>query len=107
MQYLGFVMHLCQSLLFTHRWEVPSHVALRAIYKHGEATDPRFIKLEPVFKCSMLRRGGLQRYAAKFSPCFSLELSFNQVYCNQLMDLLNLKVETHFCLLQINKASYR
>ncbi|XP_028782444.1 uncharacterized protein LOC114738545 [Neltuma alba] len=41
-------------------WEVPSHCALRAIYKHEEATDPRFIKLEPVFKCSMLRRGGLQ-----------------------------------------------
>ncbi|KAI9090686.1 hypothetical protein K1719_028539 [Acacia pycnantha] len=41
-------------------WEVPSHLALRAIYKHEEATDPRFIKLEPVFKCSMLKRGGLQ-----------------------------------------------
>ncbi|KAK4281630.1 hypothetical protein QN277_013098 [Acacia crassicarpa] len=41
-------------------WEVPSHMALRAIYKHEEATDPRFIKLEPVFKCSMLKRGGLQ-----------------------------------------------
>ncbi|XP_054812973.1 uncharacterized protein LOC129313686 [Prosopis cineraria] len=41
-------------------WEVPSHLALRAIYKHEESTDPRFIKLEPVFKCSMLKRGCLQ-----------------------------------------------
>lgn len=44
------------------RWEVPLPHVLRAIYMHREGTDPRFIKLEPVFKCSMLRRRGLQRY---------------------------------------------
>ncbi|KAG5003127.1 hypothetical protein AAZX31_10G064200 [Glycine max] len=41
-------------------WEVPLPHVLRAIYMHKEGTDPRFIKLEPVFKCSMLKRGGLQ-----------------------------------------------
>jgi len=29
---------------------------------HREGTDPRFIKLEPVFRCSMLKRRGIQRY---------------------------------------------
>ena len=48
------------------RWEVPLPHVLRAIYMHKEGTDPRFIKLEPVFKCSMLKRGGLQRYASSF-----------------------------------------
>ncbi|XP_027365109.1 uncharacterized protein LOC113872072 isoform X2 [Abrus precatorius] len=41
-------------------WEVPLPHVLRTIYMHSEGTDPRFIKLEPVFKCSMLKRGGLQ-----------------------------------------------
>jgi hypothetical protein len=43
------------------RWEVPLPHALRAVYTQKEGTDPRFIKLEPVFKCSMLKRGSLQR----------------------------------------------
>lgn len=41
-------------------WEVPLPHVLRAIYMHREGTDPRFIKLEPVFKCSMLKRAGIQ-----------------------------------------------
>ncbi|CAL0299349.1 unnamed protein product [Lupinus luteus] len=41
-------------------WEVPLPRVLRAIYIHGEGNDPRFIKLQPVFKCSILKRGGLQ-----------------------------------------------
>ncbi|XP_019427890.1 PREDICTED: uncharacterized protein LOC109336019 isoform X2 [Lupinus angustifolius] len=41
-------------------WEVPLPRVLRAIYIHGEGNDPRFIKLQPVFKCSLLKRGGLQ-----------------------------------------------
>ncbi|XP_017415343.1 uncharacterized protein LOC108326375 isoform X1 [Vigna angularis] len=41
-------------------WEVPLPHVLREIYMHREGTDPRFIKLEPVFKCSMLRRRNLQ-----------------------------------------------
>lgn len=44
------------------RWEVPLPHVLREIYMHREGTDPRFIKLEPVFKCAMLRRRNLQRY---------------------------------------------
>ncbi|KAK7342874.1 hypothetical protein VNO80_25832 [Phaseolus coccineus] len=41
-------------------WEVPLPHVLRAIYMHREGTDPRFIKLEPVFKCSILKRRGIQ-----------------------------------------------
>ncbi|GAU42321.1 hypothetical protein TSUD_25480 [Trifolium subterraneum] len=41
-------------------WDVPLPHALRAIYMHREGTDPRFIKLEPVFKCSMLKRSSSQ-----------------------------------------------
>ncbi|KAI4300445.1 hypothetical protein L6164_033823 [Bauhinia variegata] len=41
-------------------WEVPLPRAVRAIYINEGATDPRFVKLQPVFKCSMLKRGSLQ-----------------------------------------------
>ncbi|ESW17322.1 hypothetical protein PHAVU_007G229800 [Phaseolus vulgaris] len=41
-------------------WEVPLPHVVRAIYMHREGTDPRFIKLEPVFRCSMLKRRGIQ-----------------------------------------------
>ncbi|KAK6944015.1 hypothetical protein RJ641_025117 [Dillenia turbinata] len=43
-------------------WEVPSPYIMRDIYSghYGEGTDPRFIKLEPVFRCSELRCGGRQ-----------------------------------------------
>ncbi|KAJ7976092.1 General transcription factor 3C polypeptide 2 [Quillaja saponaria] len=41
-------------------WEVPHPRALRAIYSYKEGTDPRFIKLEPVFRCSDLKCGGIQ-----------------------------------------------
>ncbi|KAL5067735.1 hypothetical protein RYX36_018622 [Vicia faba] len=41
-------------------WEVPLPHALRAIYMQNEGTDPRFLRLAPVFKCSMLKRGSLQ-----------------------------------------------
>ncbi|XP_057424583.1 uncharacterized protein LOC130718123 isoform X2 [Lotus japonicus] len=41
-------------------WEVPLPHVLRAIYVQREGIDPRFIKLNPVFKCSTLKRGGLQ-----------------------------------------------
>lgn len=37
---------------------------MKAIYSssHGENTDPRFVKLEPVFRGSKLKSGGMQRY---------------------------------------------
>jgi len=57
--WLGWLVFVC---ICHCRWDVPLPHALRAIYTHREGTDPRFIKLEPVFKCSMLKRRGLQRY---------------------------------------------
>ncbi|KAK2978877.1 hypothetical protein RJ640_030926 [Escallonia rubra] len=43
-------------------WEVPSPRALRYIYStcQKEGTDPRFVKLNPVFRCSMLKCGDRQ-----------------------------------------------
>ncbi|KAL5546828.1 hypothetical protein UlMin_006515 [Ulmus minor] len=43
-------------------WDVPLPHTIKAIYSssHGEATDPRFMKLDPVFRCSMLKSGGVQ-----------------------------------------------
>ncbi|KAJ4705175.1 General transcription factor 3C polypeptide 2 [Melia azedarach] len=43
-------------------WEVPLLSTVKAIYLSStkDGTDPRFIKLEPVFRCSMLKSGGIQ-----------------------------------------------
>ncbi|XP_035544454.1 uncharacterized protein LOC108983424 isoform X2 [Juglans regia] len=43
-------------------WEVPLPRTVKVIYSsdHPEGTDPRFVKLEPVFRCSMLKGGGTQ-----------------------------------------------
>lgn len=43
-------------------WEVPLLRTMKAIYLSSmkEGTDPRFVKLEPVFRCSMLKCGGTQ-----------------------------------------------
>lgn len=43
-------------------WEVPFPHAVKAIYSkfNGEGTDPRFVKLKPVFRCSMLRTANTQ-----------------------------------------------
>jgi hypothetical protein len=60
--WLGWLLLLIHYTCINCRWDVPLPHALRAIYMHREGTDPRFIKLEPVFKCSMLKRGSLQRY---------------------------------------------
>ncbi|KAA8516698.1 hypothetical protein F0562_016796 [Nyssa sinensis] len=40
-------------------WEVPFPRAIKAIYSacEKEGTDPRFVKLEPVFRCSKLKCG--------------------------------------------------
>ncbi|KAM5559532.1 hypothetical protein ABKV19_020943 [Rosa sericea] len=40
-------------------WEVPVPRAIEVIYSSssGEGTDPRFVKLAPVFRCSMLKSG--------------------------------------------------
>ncbi|KAM1767400.1 hypothetical protein ACFX12_045493 [Malus domestica] len=41
-------------------WDVPLPRAVEVIYSSscGEGTDPRFVKLAPVFRCSMLKCGG-------------------------------------------------
>ncbi|KAE8098519.1 hypothetical protein FH972_016576 [Carpinus fangiana] len=43
-------------------WEVPLPRTMKVIYSSAlkEGTDPRFAKLEPVFRCSMLKCGGIQ-----------------------------------------------
>lgn len=48
---------------------------MKVIYtsSHGEGTDPRFVKLEPVFRGSKLKSGGIQRY------CGCLFLSENSL----------------------------
>ncbi|KAJ8899567.1 hypothetical protein K2173_018541 [Erythroxylum novogranatense] len=40
-------------------WDVPLPRTIKLIYSssHREGTDPRFVKLEPVFKCSFLKCG--------------------------------------------------
>ncbi|TXG58302.1 hypothetical protein EZV62_016131 [Acer yangbiense] len=43
-------------------WEVPLPRTMKIIYMSSlkEGTDPRFVKLEPVFRCSKLNCGGIQ-----------------------------------------------
>ncbi|XP_056171367.1 uncharacterized protein LOC115664632 isoform X2 [Syzygium oleosum] len=43
-------------------WEVPLPQTVKVIYSltQREDTDPRFVKLEPVFRCSTLKSGGIQ-----------------------------------------------
>uniref|UniRef100_A0A3N7FJ48 Uncharacterized protein n=2 Tax=Populus trichocarpa TaxID=3694 RepID=A0A3N7FJ48_POPTR len=44
-------------------WDVPLPHAMKSVYSssNGEGTDPRFVKLKPVFRCSTLKCGGIQR----------------------------------------------
>ncbi|XP_065866664.1 uncharacterized protein [Euphorbia lathyris] len=43
-------------------WDVPLPNIMNAIYtsSHKEGTDPRFVKLEPVFKCSIAKCGEIE-----------------------------------------------
>ncbi|KAF3972575.1 hypothetical protein CMV_003925 [Castanea mollissima] len=43
-------------------WDVPLPRTMKVIYSsvHQERTDPRFVKLEPVFRGSLLKCGGIQ-----------------------------------------------
>ncbi|XP_043687934.1 uncharacterized protein LOC122639171 [Telopea speciosissima] len=43
-------------------WEVPSLSTIKVLYSacYKEGTDPRFVKLEPVFRCSKLKFGDRQ-----------------------------------------------
>uniref|UniRef100_A0A7N2L416 Cation/H+ exchanger transmembrane domain-containing protein n=1 Tax=Quercus lobata TaxID=97700 RepID=A0A7N2L416_QUELO len=44
-------------------WEVPLPCTMKVIYSsvHQEGTDPCFVKLEPVLRCSMLKCSGIQK----------------------------------------------
>lgn len=60
--------------LINHRWEVPVPRAIEVIYSSssGEGTDPRFLKLAPVFRCSMLKCGDKKRYSGGFPAIKSI-----------------------------------
>ena len=56
---------LMSVLSFRHRWEVPLPKMIKILYTsiHKLGTDPRFLKLEPVFRSSKVMCGDRQRYA--------------------------------------------
>lgn len=59
-------LNLAQVLYVSYiicRWEVPSPQVISCIYasRHAKGTDPRFAKLKPVFRCSILKNGDRQR----------------------------------------------
>ena len=66
------------------RWEIPSPSAIQKIYKSSveEATDPRFVKLHPVFRCSSVKCGNRQRYELFFAldECTKFELSILEFF---------------------------
>uniref|UniRef100_A0A6N2KZ02 Anaphase-promoting complex subunit 4 WD40 domain-containing protein n=1 Tax=Salix viminalis TaxID=40686 RepID=A0A6N2KZ02_SALVM len=43
-------------------WDVPLPHAMKSVYSSSnlEGTDPRFVKIKPVFRCSTLKCGGFQ-----------------------------------------------
>nr|TKS04088.1 hypothetical protein D5086_0000146430 [Populus alba] len=43
-------------------WDVPLPHAMKSVYSSSnlEGTDPRFVKIKPVFRCSTLKCGGIQ-----------------------------------------------
>ncbi|XP_020580386.1 uncharacterized protein LOC110024643 isoform X2 [Phalaenopsis equestris] len=59
-------------------WEVPVHGLVKLLYTgcHSKGTDPRFLKLQPVFKCSKLKFGQRQSIplALEWSPSASRDL---------------------------------
>lgn len=50
--------------ILQHRWEVPFPRMIKSLYTsiHSVGTDPRFMKLEPVFRCLNVKCGDRQRY---------------------------------------------
>lgn len=59
-------------------WEVPVHSLVKHLYVacHTEGTDPRFLKLQPVFRCSRINFGDRQSIplALEWSPSASRNL---------------------------------
>ncbi|KAJ0083339.1 hypothetical protein Patl1_30048 [Pistacia atlantica] len=62
--YITYCLPQTMILSKIARWEVPLPCTMKAIYLSSvnEGTDPRFVKLEPVFRCSMLKCGGIQSF---------------------------------------------
>ncbi|PRQ20055.1 hypothetical protein RchiOBHm_Chr7g0223981 [Rosa chinensis] len=73
----------------SRRWEVPVPRAIEVIYSSssGEGTDPRFVKLAPVFRCSMLKSGDKKRLIPQ-SHWFYPGLQ-TQVSCTRLIIFSN------------------
>jgi general transcription factor 3C polypeptide 2 len=60
-------------LIILLRWEVPSPSMIQKIYSSSsmDGTDPRFLKLRPVFRCAKVKCGNRQRYINfYFSFCY-------------------------------------
>ncbi|XP_042502346.1 uncharacterized protein LOC122079721 [Macadamia integrifolia] len=59
-------------------WDVPSLSAIKILYSscYKEGTDPRFMRLEPVFRCSKLKFGDRQSIplTLEWSPSFPHDL---------------------------------
>ncbi|VAH81998.1 unnamed protein product [Triticum turgidum subsp. durum] len=52
-------------------WEVPSPSMIQKIYSSSsvKGTDPRFLKLQPVFRCAKVKCGNIQRMS-RWNGCF-------------------------------------
>ncbi|GAB4856427.1 hypothetical protein Ancab_014345 [Ancistrocladus abbreviatus] len=61
------------------RWEIPSPKLIRVIYssRPEEGTDPRFVKLRPVFRCSILKCG--DRYSIPLTVEWSTSFPHNLI----------------------------
>lgn len=52
------------SITLTYSWDVPSPFKAKTLYNScgKDGSDPRFLRLSPVFRCSVLKCGGNHRY---------------------------------------------
>ncbi|XP_039115789.1 uncharacterized protein LOC120251298 [Dioscorea cayenensis subsp. rotundata] len=78
-------------------WDVPHPSLVRRLYISSriEGTDPRFIKLEPVFKCSKIKCGDRQWY-----DDLVLDLAYplkNLSSCKASSDARNLRAQAQTC----------
>lgn len=69
-------------LLTNCSWEIPFPHVVKAIYSkfNREGTDPRFVKLKPIFRSTMLKSANIQRYSAfTFYMMTTLQVQHNSV----------------------------
>ncbi|PKA57401.1 hypothetical protein AXF42_Ash013589 [Apostasia shenzhenica] len=78
MGYLAVLLGDGSLEVYVSQWEVPAHRMVKRLYASRQAVgaDPRFLKLEPVFKCSRLKFGDKQSIplALEWSPSASRNL---------------------------------